>query len=208
METKKTNYVGSQTQTKSATLARQWVSSIKTLAFAGRRQDKGPMWAGIDRSTASQLNFSHSMQKQPCPTVETKKHAVASQGAPHPGIWWTAGVLCQMRGLDADAVATQGGARSCSRNMVRVRILRMSRTEAEVCYQVIGHVPESINKHFFRKESVYVRIQLSKPQLLCQMQAFLSWFNNSLNRGRTCPNEKGTVYKKCTKSDCLWHGQH
>ena len=36
-----------------------------------------------------------------------------------------------MRGLDADEVAAEGRTRSLGRNMVRVRILRMPRTEVE-----------------------------------------------------------------------------
>lgn len=37
-----------------------------------------------------------------------------------------------MRGVDPDEVAAQGGTRSCGRNMVRVRILRMPRIEVEI----------------------------------------------------------------------------
>ena len=75
------------------------------------------------------------MHKQPCSAMETEIHVANFQSTPHPGVRRAAGVLRQMRRVDADAVAAEGKTRSCARNMVRMRVLRMPRTEAKVCCQ-------------------------------------------------------------------------
>ena len=58
--------------------------------------------------------------------------ADSSAIAPHPGEGRTAGVLCEVPGMDAHALAAQGRARQTHRAVVSVRILRRARLDAAV----------------------------------------------------------------------------